>query len=79
LKRAVKCAEITNLQVKGSFGPNQRIDIVPLSAFRFSRGIEKRDGICVASKETMNQLLNDIESPSSLREDLILSDLVVVP
>jgi hypothetical protein len=79
LKRAAKGAEIANLQVKGPFGPDQRIETVPLSAFRSGRGIDKRIVICVASKETIHQLLNDIESSSSLQEDLVLSDLVVVP
>jgi hypothetical protein len=79
LRRAAKGAEIANLQVKGCFGPDQQVETVSLSAFRSGRGIDKRIIICAASEETIRRLMNDIESSSSLRNELILSDLVVVP
>ena len=79
LRRAAKGAEIASLQVKGIFGLDQQLETVQLSAFRSGRGIDKRIIICAASEETIKQLLNDIESSTSLREDLILSDLVIVP
>lgn len=80
LKRAAKGAELAKLMVRGSASllgsDSGKSAVIPLSAFRRGRGIDKRVVIVAAGKDKIKSLLEESKQYS---DSLILNDLVIVP
>eukprot|EP00586_Coscinodiscus_wailesii_P012436 CAMPEP_0172509686 /NCGR_PEP_ID=MMETSP1066-20121228/222166_1 /TAXON_ID=671091 /ORGANISM="Coscinodiscus wailesii, Strain CCMP2513" /LENGTH=327 /DNA_ID=CAMNT_0013288281 /DNA_START=14 /DNA_END=997 /DNA_ORIENTATION=+ len=77
LKRAQKGAELAQLTVRGRFiRGGSSTSVVPLSALRRGRGIEKRVVICAGGSNKMEAIFRDV---TKLSESLIVNDLLIVP